>query len=874
MLKRSKLPLLLVSLLFIIISISGCSRPNSINEDIDEDTTISEYNVIVEEPGANLEEVLYYYKMENAEVSLDEQTQTTDGNGVATFINLKEGEHTLTIKKDGYENYSKNIDITGDALPIKVNVKQIHSSVLDPEVREFNLNNPENINTSIVGNGAIQVEGLYRVLENGGYTLEPLDESDAFNFNSSNNTLIINKEYLLDHSNSDVLKIFVKFDQGSDSLLTVNLIEEEVKPDAEINPSVFTFNLDDPTPIETIITWNRASEITSIDAKVQGETHDVLNDQSYNLDTETSTLTITAEDILANNPKVDDVLEYLISFDTGEPASLLVNITENTDQPDDGDDSNDDPEEPDEPIDDPDDPGDDPEEPEEEPIPENITITGSFNFKHNFSGSGVEANSLTSSSSEVWQSKNTDIQFQNQTQEKEVIIRFRSNLSKARASEKARAQGYRPLEYLPELNALLVKVPVGSSAREEVSQLRADPEVLNATPNNRVEIYDYTTPNDTHYEKQWGSSAMRLPQTWRDNTGSNRVRVAVLDTGVNDRHADLAPNLNLDDGYNFINNDTDTMDRHGHGTHVSGIIGAVGNNGYGIAGVMWDVEVIPVKVLGDDGVGSEWSAAQGILYAAGLLEELPVEPVDVINLSLGLDGNSPTPELIQDAVREASKTGVVIVAAAGNSGTRNVSFPAKFSEVIAVGALTDNQSNPPTLASYSSYGPEIEVVAPGSQIYSTIGDQSISSKSGTSMASPQVAGLAGLMIAQGVRPSDVRGLLKDTAIDLGSGGFDEKYGYGMINSYWAANQANEVNILVGTRDGESFNPVASTKVPVTKTSYTIENVPAGEYEVIAWLDVRANDTIENGDYFTSTGLVNLINSEYDFDFTIEEYIKN
>ncbi len=145
----------------------------------------------------------------------------------------------------------------------------------------------------------------------------------------------------------------------------------------------------------------------------------------------------------------------------------------------------------------------------------------------------------------------------------ELIIRFRAGLSESEASEKVREQGYQPIDFMAELNAMLVELPAGKAASQAVSSLSNDPEVLSASRNNQFEIYDYVIPDDNHYERQWGSSVMRLPQTWRDNTGSNNVRIAVLDTGINHHHEDLAANINLGDGYNFADENSDSMDRHG-----------------------------------------------------------------------------------------------------------------------------------------------------------------------------------------------------------------------------------------------------------------------------------------------------------------------
>ncbi|MFW6308858.1 MAG: S8 family serine peptidase, partial [bacterium] len=147
----------------------------------------------------------------------------------------------------------------------------------------------------------------------------------------------------------------------------------------------------------------------------------------------------------------------------------------------------------------------------------------------------------------------------------------------------------------------------------------------------------------------------------------------------------------------------------------------------------------------------------------------------------------------------------------------------------------------------------------------------ITEMSGTSMASPQVAGMAGLLISQGISPSEVRNTLTETAIDLGSSGFDEKYGYGMINSYWSSHEVNEINIIIGTRENREFNQVASTTVSLSDDKFKIEDVPAGEYEVMAWIDVRNTGSLENGDYFATSEKINLESGEYTFDLDLSEY---
>jgi subtilisin family serine protease len=213
------------------------------------------------------------------------------------------------------------------------------------------------------------------------------------------------------------------------------------------------------------------------------------------------------------------------------------------------------------------------------------------------------------------------------------------------------------------------------------------------------------------------------------------------------------------------------MDDNGHGTHVAGTIAAETNNGVGVAGVMWQAQILPLKVLNSRGSGSSGDVASAIRYAAD-------QGADVINMSLGSSSCSQT---IADAVNYAYfDKGVVIVAAAGNNGG-SIGYPAKHPPVIAVGATDHNDHK----AYFSSFGDDLDVVAPGVTVFSTVPNNGYDAFSGTSMASPHVAGVAGLLLAQ--RPDlsngQVREILRQSTDDLGQSGFDRYYGYGRVNAY-------------------------------------------------------------------------------------------
>ncbi|MDY6986373.1 MAG: S8 family peptidase [Candidatus Thermoplasmatota archaeon] len=277
----------------------------------------------------------------------------------------------------------------------------------------------------------------------------------------------------------------------------------------------------------------------------------------------------------------------------------------------------------------------------------------------------------------------------------------------------------------------------------------------------------FFTPNDPLFSQQYGPQSIRAPQAWDVQAGSEGVMVAVVDTGVDYTHEDLYGRVIP--GYDYVNNDTDPMDDQGHGTHCAGIIGATLNNGVGIAGIA-QVSIMAVKALDSQGSGYYSWISSGIRYAVD-------NGANVISMSLGGPSDS---QVMRDACDYAWNNGVLVVAAAGNDYGGAVSYPAKYDSVMAVSAIDSNDK----LAYYSNVGPEIEVCAPGSSVLSTYPGNQYVSMSGTSMACPHVAGVAGLVFSQSPYLSnvDVRNMLCDTAIDLGSYGWDQSFGYGKVNA--------------------------------------------------------------------------------------------
>ncbi|MFQ5406949.1 MAG: S8 family serine peptidase, partial [Anaerolineales bacterium] len=334
------------------------------------------------------------------------------------------------------------------------------------------------------------------------------------------------------------------------------------------------------------------------------------------------------------------------------------------------------------------------------------------------------------------------------------------------------------------IGVTVLKVPAGQ-ALQAAATLTASVGVEYAEP-NYVAYALVTNPNDPSWGSQYGPVRIQAPLAWDITTGASSVVIAVVDTGVDLDHPDLAAKIVA--GYDFVNNDSSAQDDQGHGTHVAGIAAAASNNGVGIAGVSWGARIMPVKVLDSNGSGSYSNVASGIIWAAD-------NGAKVINLSLGGSGGSAA---LEDAVNYAYGRGALVVAAAGNSGASGVLYPAAYANAVAV-AATDASDN---VASFSTYGSEVEVAAPGVSIYATYLNDTYASLSGTSMATPHVAGVAAVLAGQTGfgTPAAIRAALQATALDRGATGRDQNYGYGIVQ----------------LRDALQYTPGPTTPTP-TKT---------------------------------------------------------
>ena len=348
----------------------------------------------------------------------------------------------------------------------------------------------------------------------------------------------------------------------------------------------------------------------------------------------------------------------------------------------------------------------------------------------------------------------------------------------------------------------VIELAPGADLSQALSDYRANPEVEWAEPARAMQIQG--VPNDPSFSSLWGMTKIQAPAAW-DLAKGNGVVVAVVDTGVDHTHPDLTTNIwsnageipgnGIDDdgngyvddvrGWNFVSNTNAPFDGHSHGTHVSGTISAVGNNGIGVIGVAPSAKIMAVKGLGDDGSGYDSDLAQGIIYAAD-------NGADVINMSWGGTGDSP---VIEDAIEYAHSLGVVLVAAAGNSAIDASQFlPAKYAAVITVSAFNSAD----VIAPFSNFGTKIDVAAPGVSILSTVPGGYYSSYNGTSMASPHVAGLAALLLSQhpAYTNEQVRQAIRRTADDVAAPGVDTQAGYGRINAFKALQTQTPPNLAI------------------------------------------------------------------------------
>jgi len=285
-----------------------------------------------------------------------------------------------------------------------------------------------------------------------------------------------------------------------------------------------------------------------------------------------------------------------------------------------------------------------------------------------------------------------------------------------------------------------------------------------------VAIVIATSVNDPLTSQQWGWYRVKADQAYDSGYHGEGVIVASLDTGVDVDHLDLA--ANIIDGWNFVDNNDNITDFDGHGTMVAGIVAAIANNSIGITGVAPEVSIMPLKVVSESGVS--WTdVTSAIRYAAD-------NGAKVISMSLG-GGYSKLSSAMEAAIDYAYQRGCVLVAAAGNNDSSELFYPAAYEQVIAVSAIDEDDQK----ASFSNYGNYIDFCAPGVNVLTTWKDGTYAYGNGTSFAAPFVTGVVAVMLSKypSLSNENIVETLRVQAEDLGEAGWDQFYGWGVVDAY-------------------------------------------------------------------------------------------
>ena len=327
-----------------------------------------------------------------------------------------------------------------------------------------------------------------------------------------------------------------------------------------------------------------------------------------------------------------------------------------------------------------------------------------------------------------------------------LLVKFRTNVGQSEQDQVHQSAGASKVERLYLGNTHRVHVHENEVAHA-LGVYRSNSAVEYAVPDRTM--HTLFTPNDPRFGEQWGMTKINTPQAWDITTSTSSTRVAILDCGVYDSastfispdgkpgHPDIRDKVVSRINFTTAPNVDDFCN---HGTHVAGIAGAVTNNGIGVAGLGNRASIVNIKVLGDNGSGSFGWIINGILWAAGCdTNPCGTRRAEVVNMSLG--ATAACDPLVQSAIDKAWAQGLVIVAAAGNSAASGAITPANCNNVIGVAASDQNDAK----ASFSNYGVQVDVAAPGVNILSTDYIGGYASFSGTSMASPHVAGQAALV---------------------------------------------------------------------------------------------------------------------------------
>lgn len=387
-----------------------------------------------------------------------------------------------------------------------------------------------------------------------------------------------------------------------------------------------------------------------------------------------------------------------------------------------------------------------------------------------------------------------------------LLVAPRAGLSDAEFEKILKTHNVVPRGHFRQINTYVLELPAGVSELAAMKLLRKNRNLKYVELD--MAMAPAATVNDPSFSSSWALPKIQAPAAW-DVTNGSGVTIAILDTGVDGTHPDLA--ANMVPGWNVYDNNADTSDVHGHGTSVSGAAAMAGNNGAGSAGVAWGARIMPVRIAAPDGYAYYSTIAQGINWAAD-------NGAKVVNISYGVSGSSA----VQSAAQYLRNKGGVVVVAGGNSGV--LENTAASDSLLSVSATDSNDAR----TSWSTYGDFIDLAAPGLSIYAPTRGGGYANVSGTSFASPITAATVALMMSANstLSPADIDNILKSTAVDLGTAGFDQYYGTGRIDAARAVAAARNV-------------VAADTQSPVI----SITSPTGGKVTAIVPVDVNYSDNV-------------------------------
>ena len=419
-----------------------------------------------------------------------------------------------------------------------------------------------------------------------------------------------------------------------------------------------------------------------------------------------------------------------------------------------------------------------------------------------------------------------------------VLVQPRAGLSDKELDKVLRPHAGKRAARIAPLNVHVVELPPQANAMAVAKALSNNPHIKYAEVDRALQPAQ--TTNDPYFGNAWHLPKIEAPVAWDRATGSGVV-VAILDTGVDPEHPDLASALV--DGWNFYDANPDARDVYGHGTKVAGAAAAIGNNGAGVIGVSWNARIMPLRITDTQGYGYDSLIAQALTYAAD-------RGARVANISfLGVAGSAT----VLNAAKYMRNKGGVVVVAGGNTGGELYDSPSDL--VTAVSATDSNDVRP----SWSSWGAFIDVAAPGVSVWTTTRGGGYGGFSGTSAASPVAAGVYALMIAANpnLSPSSLDNVLVSTARDLGVTGTDPYYGSGRVNALAAVDKARSTiqtdtqppSVMIAAPTGGQVRGVVPVDVKAT------DNTAVARVELYVGGKLLASDILAPYEFSWDAGAV-------------------